>query len=370
MSTAPALTLLVHDYDAVAVEKRGRQLREALPHADVRCFNRRDELLDEIAKRKPAPPQGPWPLALIDLHDEGVRAPGEHLLATINEHPDLRGRVALIAFTRYGFDNRMESLREKGARAILSPVNLRNQDGLRSALGLLAGGSNVFARIGEPPSRHKDSEVVGQLARLFPELDAPDLDESKRWERAREILLICRLDREGHDDKAIKSVTGISRRRFEKLRDQLAASPATRAAGLIAPAAKKAELGRVIDFLGPHLDETQLIWDVVEEREHLTGPGRIEWVRDRVDNRYAPLPAPVKSRGDTWIPPDYLYALRRFLVIYDDLPKKKPSETIESALRQLAKETGLNLDTARHYVTHAVMCLEDAEDERENRNAS
>lgn len=88
MSAASALTLLVHDYDALAADKRGHQLREVLPQADVRCFSRRDEFLAAISEIDPAPPEGPWPLALIDLHDRGTRAPGEHLLGTINEHPD------------------------------------------------------------------------------------------------------------------------------------------------------------------------------------------------------------------------------------------------------------------------------------------
>jgi hypothetical protein len=365
-----SLTLLVHDYDPAAVQERWRQLEAVLPDATVVPFPRRDVLLAYIADLDPAPPLGPWPLALIDLQGEGPEARGEHLLATINEHPDLTGRVALVAFTRYNFEGRDESLRAMGARAVLSPRNLRRQKDLRRGLELLAQGSTDFARIGEPPSRGKDQEAMLQLAQLFPELADPDMDEQVRWERAREILHICRLDHEGYDDKAIKAAMGLERRRrwFDGLRKQLTTNRVARAADLVPPAGK-AKLGKVIEFLHPQLDETELIWEVTEERNRLRGTGRIDWARDRISDRYQEGVAPDELQEDDWIPPTYLQALRRFLAIYDELPKRsrggKKADPIDAALAQVAEEMEIDFDRANHYVTHAVMCLEDAEYERE-----
>ncbi|MBS1894044.1 MAG: hypothetical protein JST59_22320 [Actinobacteria bacterium] len=363
------LTILVHDYDPMAVRERREQLEQALPEAVILPFNRRERLLAAIAEMDPVPDLGPWPLALIDLQGEESEARGEHLLATINENPDLKDRVALIAFTRYGFENRDDALRAMGTRAVLSPLNLEKQEGLSSELELLARGSRNFAHLGEPPSSRHDEEVVRQLGRLFPELQDKRLDEREGWERAREILHVCRLDFEGYDDVAIQAAAGLSRRQFDKLRDQLTANPAARAANIVSAGGKKPNLGKVIEFLRPHLDETPLIWDVTVERDRLSGTGRIEWVRDRVADRYPPGEE-LDKRDDAWIPPLYLRALRRFLAIYDSLPKKSPSprkgryDPVKEALAQLAVEMEMTRDQAKHYVTHAVLCLEDAEYER------
>jgi hypothetical protein len=369
--TNQGLTILVHDYDPVAVRDRRKQLEQALPGAVVLPFNRRERLLAAIAEMDPAPPLGPWPLALIDLlQGEESEARGEHLLATINEHPGLTSRVALIAFTRYGFENRDDALRAMGTRAVLSPLNLERQDGLRSELELLARGSTNFAHLGEPPSSRHDEEVVRQLGRLFPEVEDKKLDERERWERARKTLHVCRLDFEGYDDVAIQRAAGLTRRQFDKLRAQLTANPAARAANIVSAGGKTPNLGKVIEFLRPCLDETPLIWDVTVERDRLSGTGRIEWVRDRVADRYPPGEEPGALPDDAWIPPLYLQALLRFLAIYDALPKKSPGprkgryDPVKEALAQLAVAMEIDRDRAKHYVTHAVLCLEDAEYER------
>lgn len=366
----PKLTLLIHDYDEAAALERRDQLERALPDAEAIAFHRRDEFLAAIAKLDPAPIDGPWPLALIDLQGEGQEAPGEHLLATINEHPDLTGRVALIAFTRYGFKNRSDALRAMGARAVLNPIDLDREEGLRSELQLLAEGSTEFVHIGKPAARGKDRELIRRLSFLFPELDDEGMDERARWERAREIIHICRRDREGCDDTEIKDAFGLTRRKFDKLRNQLTTNPAARRAGIMPPSGKTADLGKVIEYLRPYLDETPLIWDATIERNRLSGTGRISWVRDRVVDRYPPEVAADELHDDAWIPSFYLDALRRFLSIYDSLPKKAPApsqkkyDPIRAALEQLAAALEVSFDCANHYVTHAVMCIEDDESER------
>jgi hypothetical protein len=364
------LTLLVHDYDAAAARERRAQLQQVLPDAAVMSFEHRHRLLSFIAELEPVPDLGTWPLALIDLQGDGPEARGEHLLATINEHPSLTHRVALIAFTRYGFASRDGSLRAKGARAVLSPLKLKHQRGLRRGLNLLAKGSTDFAHIGEAPSNRKDEEVIRQLVRLFPDLSDPALDEQACWEQAREILHICRLAYEGYDDEAIKTATGLKRRQFDRLVEQLTENPAARALNLVPAAGTKANLGKVIEILRPHLDETQLIWVATEERHELHGRVRIDWVRDRVADRYPSAADPAELGDDAWIPPAYLDALRRFLSIYQGVPKRARDpegnqDPTAVAVGHLAGELGVEFDQANHFVVHALMCLEDAEYERQ-----
>jgi hypothetical protein len=368
------LTLLVHDYDPQAAEERSQDLQAALPGAEVHTFNSRRLLLETIAALPPVGPGERWPLALIDLQGEDDRnARGEHLLATINEHPRLRGRVALVAFTRYGFDQHDEVLKAKGARAVLNPVNLHRQKTLASELQLLAAGSQSFVPIGEPPSRKKDREVVEKLASYFQELFNDFPDERDRWERARQILRICQLDREGFDDRAIvERVPGLNRRGLESLQDQLLASPAALAEELIAPMEKRPSLGRVIDVLAPYLDETPLIWDVTNERERIEGPGHLSSLRELIADNY-PLDEEPPEDDEAWIPPTYFVALRRYLALHAELSSQKRGgnastgtlfERTDAALAGVAAELGLGPEQARHYVCHAAMCLEDAAAER------
>jgi hypothetical protein len=364
------LTLLVHDYDPAAAKKRSSDLRKAVPNATVHTFHRRDRLLRWISELEPVEGEEHWPLALIDLQGEDdLEARGEHLLATINEHPRLRDRVALVAFTRYGFETRHDVLRAMGARAILSPINLRNQASLVPDLELLAIGSTDFNEIGEAPADDRGKELLRVLATLFPELDDPDLDEAERWEEARWILQICRLDREGYDNAAIlQQVPRLKDRRFKQLRDQLLKSPGARALNLIPPMGKTAQLGSVIDALRPHLDGP-MIWEVTTERTRLEGAGRLSWVKDRLDDRY-PRGVVSAEDDDAWIPPEYLRKLRRFLEIYEAQSTHTHPSTkalfwrVMAAVEQLAGELGVEPEEAGHYVAHAVMCLEDAEAER------
>ena len=373
MDSAP-LTLIVHDYDPVAAQDRSEDLLSAVPGAEVRAFSSRRGLLEAVAALPPVAPGEPWPLALIDLQgDDDRNARGEHLLATINEHARLRGRVALVAFTRYGFGQHDEVLEAKGARAVLNPVNLHCQEGLvgdrsrslRARRASFTSGSPLRAkRTGRswrssPPSSR-------QLHDDFP-------SERDRWERARRILRICQLDREGFDDRAIrKLVPNLGRRGLESLQDQLLKSPATLTEELIAPMEKRPSLGRVIDVLAPYLDKTPLIWDVTNERERIEGPGHLASVRERVADRYPPAGAPPED-DDAWIPPDYLTALRRYLAAHAELSSQRgggnaSTETLfeltDQAIERVAVELELDPEQARHYICHAVMCLEDAEAER------
>lgn len=373
MDSAP-LTLIIHDYDPVAAEDRRTDLLATIAGAEVRAISRRRELLTAVSELPPVDRRARRPLALIDLQGEDDRtARGEHLLATINEHPSLQDRVALVAFTRYGFAQRDEILKAKGARAVLNPVNLHRQDGLAGELDLLATGSSPFVHIGEPPSRNNDKEVVEKLATFFPELHDDSISERARWERAREILRACQLDREGFDDKEIIArVPKVGKRGLRRLQDQLLASPAAIAAELIAPMEKRPSLGRVIDELAPYLDETPLIWVVTNERERLEGPGHLAWVRERVADRYPPEGAP-PAGDDAWIPPDYLDVLRRYLDAHAALSRGIGGgnfstaalfQRTQAAIEHIAAELDLDPEQARHYASHAVMCLEDAEAER------
>lgn len=373
MDSAP-LTLIVHDYDPVAAEDRSEDLQAAVPGAEVRTFSSRRLLLETVAALPPVAPGERWPLALIDLQGEDDRnARGEHLLATINEHAGLQGRVALVAFTRYGFGQHDEVLEAKGARAVLNPVNLHRNEALVGELQLLAAGSQTFVHIGEPPSRERDREVVEKLASFFRELHDDFPSERDRWERARQILRICQLDREGFDDRAIrKLVPNLGRRGLESLQDQLLESPAALTEELIAPMEKRASLGGVVKALAPYLDETPLIWDVTNERERIEGPGRLASVRERVADRYPPAGPPPEG-DDAWIPADYLTALRRYFAAHAELSSLRgggnPStdtlfELTDAAIERVAAELKLDPEQARHYICHAVMCLEDAEAER------
>lgn len=364
----PSLHLLVHDYDPAALEERYEELVAALPGASVYPYSSRAELLREIAEL-PEAPANDWPLALIDLQEEsGVQARGQHLLATINEHPLLRRRVILVAFTRYGYESHDRELRARGAGAVLSPIRLRETPNLRRELEVLATGTAQFARIGEPPSSDADRRVVERLAVLFPSLGDPELDERERWARARRILALCHLKHDGWEDAAIKRLPWVKDRELAELRAELLSSPAVQPP-LITAAGRIPHLDRVVDAMLPHLQGSEFIYDVVSERTRLDAVPRLNWVRDRIVDRYPPEgPAP---EDDAWIPPEYLDALRRFFAQFDRLPPASShaktetfAERSQRALEGVAAETGLQPKQAEHYVTHAVMCLEDAEAER------
>jgi hypothetical protein len=370
MAGPQRLQLLVHDYSATELSLRTEALKVALPEVSVRPFQRRRRLLQTVAELNPAAPQGPWPLCLIDLQGSSDSiAKGEHLLGTINEHPGLTGRVSLIAFTRFGSERRENVLQAHGARAILSPRHLDRQKGLAEGLALLAGGSTDFAKLGEPPSREKDWQAIEMMAQFFPQLEDERIDETKRWHTARMILLVCRLSFEGCDDQTILRSAGIKRPTLKKLRRQLAASAHARAT-FVPAGANHADLGRFHEFFRPNLEETPLIWEATVERNKLRGPGRIEWAEERLAARYPDPREIADPYDDTWIPPLYLNALFRFLEIYGTLPKRSRSgrekpDPIGEAEAQLAAELGVEPERAAHFVTHAVMCLEDAEDERD-----
>lgn len=363
-----SLHLLVHDYDPAALEERYEELVAALPGASVYPYSSRAELLRDAAGF-PESPTGNWPLALIDLQeDSGVQARGEHLLATINEHPLLRRRVVLVAFTRYGYESHDRELRARGASAVLSPIRLGEIPDLQRELEVLATGTAQFARIGEPPSSDADRRVVERLAALFPSLEDPQLDERERWERARRILVLCHLKHDGWEDAAIKRLSWVRDRELAELRAELLSSPAAQPP-LISAAGRIPHLDRVIDAMLPHLQGSEFIYDVVSERTRLDAVPRLNWVRDRIVDRYPPA-GPVPE-DDAWIPPEYLDALRRFFAQFDRLPRASSHAKTETfaersrrALEGVAAEMGLEPKQAEHYVTHAVMCLEDAEAEQ------
>lgn len=360
------LNLFVHDYDQAALEERYEELVVALPGASIYPYSSRAELLREISELPESPNN--WPLALIDLQEDGgVQARGEHLLATINEHPLLRRRVVLVAFTRYGYESHDRELRARGASAVLSPIRLGETPNLQRELEVLATGTAQFARIGEPPSSDADRRVVERLSALFPSLENSQLDERERWARARRILVLCHLKHDGWEDAAIKRLPWVSERDLPNLRAELLSSPAAQPP-LISAVGRIPHLDRVIDVMLPHLQGSEFIYDVVAERTRLNEVARLDWVRDRLIDRYPP--AGSAPEDDAWIPPEYLDALRRLFDQFDRLPPASShartetlAERSQRALDGVAAEMGLQPKQAEHYVAHAVMCIEDAEAE-------
>ncbi len=365
----PTLRLLVHDYDEGGLRERYEALVAALPETVIEPHSSRASLLTDIAGLPESPQHGVWPLALVDLQDEhGVQARGEHLLATIDAHPQLRRRVVLVAFTRYGYETHDSALRQRGARAVLSPIDLDEIPDLRRELEVVASGTAPFARIGEPPSSDADRRVVERLALLFPALDDPGLDERSRWERARRVLTLCHLKHDGWDDAAIKRLPWVKDRDLDELRAELRLSPAARP--LISAAGRTPHLDRVIDVMLPHLQGSELMYDVLSDRTRLDAVPRLGWIRERLADRY-PAEGPAPKDDDAWIPPTYLEALRRFFELVDGLPApaghaktETLTERSQRAIAVVASELEVEPEVAGRYVTHAVMCLEDAEAER------
>jgi hypothetical protein len=363
-----SLQIFVHDYDRVALGERCHDLRGALPGATILPFSSRAKLLRAIAEL-PESPQANWPLALIDLQgDSDVQARGEHLLATINEHPRLRRRVVLVAFTRHGFNSRARELRARGASAVLSPIDLGEIGDLEERLEVQSTGAAPFEWIGEMSSDEADRRVVDRLGLYFPSLTDPELDERFRWKRAHDILVLCHLKYDGWDDATIGRLQGVKDRALDEARRDLLSSPAAQPP-LISTAGRVPQLDRVIDVMLPYLQGSEFIYDVVAERSRLDDAARLGVVRERVADRYPPT-GPASPDDDAWIPPDYLDALRRFIAQFDRLPpagshprQETLAERSQRAIEGVAAGMGIEPKAAEHYVTHAVMCLEDAEAE-------
>ena len=368
-TTGSSLQLFVHDYDRVALGERYEDLRKALPAATIHPFSSRSKLLEWIAAL-PESPRTNWPLALIDLQgDKDVQARGEHLLATINEHPLLRRRVVLVAFTRHGFRRRTRGLRARGAGAVLSPIDLGEIADLEERLGVLSTGAAPFEVIGETNSGEADQRAVDRLAIYFPSLEDPKLTKRERWKRAHDLLVLCRLKYEGWDDAPIARLKGVKDRALDDARKDLLSSPVAEPP-LVSTTGRVADLGPVIEKIIPHLQGSEFIYDVIVDRSGLDdAAARLEVVKDRVANRY-PLTGSAAEDDDAWIPPACLDALREFIAQFDQLPPAKShasretrAERSQRAIKGVATAMMIKPKVAEHYVTHAVMCLEDAEAE-------
>lgn len=377
------LRLVVHDYDRHELELRVKDLQETLGPLDLTAFTSRHELLRHIASQPPARPDRLLPLALIDLlgsdRDRLVR--GEHLMQTINEHPGLRGRVVVIAFTRYGHSARDEVLLELGVRGVLAPGVLLQADladGVAQRLELLARGvKGRLIRIGASPSPGEE-QVLEMLESFFPTI-VGSVPESERWTVALKVLDICRLAADGFDERAIMEKTGVQRRFFSQLKRDLILSPEAHAAGAIRPASTTPDLSRVGEALFERGSNTEARWILATDREELA-PAPIRWAQERFED-FFPMEdgrEVVDSANRVWLPPASVPLLRMFFDEYaevtrlavsqeveEDLGKTHPSRDqlqnrVALAVRRVGEAFGLDPQFVRRQVVHAIVCLEEA----------
>lgn len=369
------LELIVHDRDSNELLRRVKRLEQWLPDAQIAAFSTRGALLDHIGALPVHEPGERWPLALIDLVDARRTAPGERLFQTIEEHPDLRDRVAPVAFTRYGHDGREEVLQALGVRAILSPEVLNSEaqhlDGAKESLQLLAAGSDKLIRIGELPADEEDLRLIARMSELFPSL-AEEYEQGslEQWERAMWIVLVCRLFSEGYPQTSVLEQLGIKRGPVERLRRELEANWRKAIDRPFPAGGETTDLGVVIEELEPYLGRSKAIWEIIPPLEKLDGAARLRSLADDVEDLFSADPEqPVDlPRGmKLWVPPEYLQWLRYFIAAYLKLRaghKGDATPHVEEAIELIAKRFGEPPARVRHGVAHAVMCLEDAVAER------
>ena len=369
------LRFLVYDQEPNDLTERVELLKDRFPHSSVNPYAHRGELLADIAGLPVHVPGKRWPLALIDLVQKGLTAPGVHLLQTIGEHPALKDRVAMVAFTRYGHTERDELLEASGARAVLSPEELLKPSGglqaLTGALELIAQGSTKWIRIGDPPSAEDDLALLARMTELFPELGEYAPNSRERWERVRWILLVCKLLDAGYSLKAVQDQLGITRTQIDKLREQLQSNPTALGAGVVKIGSSSIELAEIPPGLAPFLGRSRAIWELMPPREELDGAGRLRWIVGLVNDLYpADLdePAPqLPPDREAWVPPEYVPWLRRFLAVYMAFRENKhdnPKGDVDRAIDVVAAMFGVEPARARHGIVHAVLCLEDGEVDR------
>jgi CheY-like chemotaxis protein len=366
------LRVLVYDQDLADLDERAALLQRRFPYSSVDAYNSRRELLADIAGLPVHVPGERWPLALIDLVHDGLTAPGVHLVQTINEHPALNDRVAIVAFTRYGHTQRDELLHASGARAVLSPEELLNPSGgllaLTSALELIAKGSTNWIRIGDPPSAADDLALLARMTELFPELEEHVIGSREQWDRVREILLVCKLFDAGYTQKAVEDQLETTRAAIDKLRRQLQSNPKALSAGVVKIGSTSVDLGRIPAGLEPFLGRSRAIWELVPPREELDGAGRLRWLAGLVADLYPadldePAPALPPDR-EAWVPPEYVPWLRRFFgtcMLLRENKHDNPKADVDRAINVVAAMFDVPRERARHGIVHAVLCLEDSE---------
>jgi hypothetical protein len=372
LGPAPALHLLVQDRDRRDLHNRVDALAACMPNATIEAFETRRSLLARIAGLPPHKPGERWPLVLIDLFDQDRTAPGVHLLLTVQEHPELSDRVALVAFTRYGHRELDDLLRACGARAVLSPQELLSPTGgfvaLLGDLDLLAKGSTAWIRIGDPPSDEEDLPLIDRMIELFPELDDHVRGSPEQWERVRWILLVCKLLEAGYSLKAVERQLDVGRTAIENLREQLEGNRNAFAAGVVKAGSTSVDLAAVPGGLTSFIGRSRAVWELAPPRDTLDGAERLRWLKGLVEDLY-PLdpdePAPkLPADREAWVPPEHLPWLRHFLKVYGSLRDGKhsdPKPDVDRAIDIVAGMFDVPRERARHGIVHAVLCLEDSE---------
>ncbi len=370
------MKIYLHDYDETELGERYALLTRLLPDATIEHYSRRAELLEDIAELPAHRAGHRWPLALIDLiHSD--RLDGEHLFETITEHPQLRERVALVAFTNYGHPEREQLWKAAGIRAVLNPDELRRPahgpGALLADLEHVAMGAEEWIRIGKPPAVDENGPLVSHVAELFPEL-SEEYDEGSvaQWNQARWILLVCNLFASGYTQKEVEKQLGIKRPTIDRLRDQLADNPQAIAIGAVQAGNQTVNLGAVVAAVKRHVGRSPAVWELRQPRRALDGASHLRWIAGTVHRLYphdpdAVAPA-VKRELDPWIPPEYVPWLRHFVREYERLrggKKNNPAPDVKVAIEIVAARFAIEPQQARHGIVHAVLSLEDTYHESE-----
>jgi hypothetical protein len=354
------LRLIVHDFDVEEMRSRAQQLKRALPDAAVRGFATRRGLLEHV-RSLPSPCPGLFPVCLIDLQHPDREDRGEHLIRTVDLHPLLTGRVALVAFTRFNHPHRTEALERIGARGLLSPLHVDDPQ-LRQWLVRVASGPSRVISFGEPPSTEEDMKFLARMAELFPYLtELDELDPTAALEEAVRILTICRLFHDGYDTPGVLALAqdlGCSTRgHVDTLRERLDPIKAYEI-GAVKGTGGKIDLGAVIPAVARFDDRSsERVDHIALDRSKLDGLATIQWVQS------VPLDRRDPTQDGAWAPPDYLPLLDRFVELHErERPKRHPSKQAMAdastrALEGVAAATGLSSDEVRERVVHAIACV-------------
>jgi hypothetical protein len=375
--------IIVHDYDKSHRDVRVQKLVEVLgDRAEVEGFSERRALLLRIARVPEHDDNQPWPIALIDLQGSNDNlARGQHLLATIHCHPALRGRVSLVAFTRYGSESNDSALLVRGARAVIHPGMVRKGESkLLEAFGMLASGYKPppLLRVGSPPIG-EDLRAVRVLELLFPELKALSTTPEQQWDHAKQIIHICRLFSDGYSVQSIYRIAAPlnwTRKDIDGLRDDLKQSDAAYDPTIFPRAGGVPDLAAAFHAVRPYLGESEAAWIATTPRETLDGAGRLRWATEMATTR----DLREHTKNGAWIPPEYLVAFNVFLPECGDLlygagghpSDQKVRELVAEAVDRTASELELDRDETERQIVHTILCLEDyqAEEAARRRQAA